>query len=180
MTRLSEEVRATVSPHKFGDSRRAAAAWILSGEGMADEETGDVDAGGYFARIGRTVVSCDSQGFVDATRYPSEAEARDVFHTLATPSVWALLEDPPAGCEAVASLYNWSTNYEAGRGPISLFLDLIGWSDEQLGEPIYSLKDASLGYVELDKLGLALREYSDRPSDVRAYVDQLLEAEARG
>lgn len=92
--------------------------------------------------------------------------------------VWQLIEEAPKHVEATADLYHWSTNYDAGKGPITLFLDLIGWSEDNIGEPLYSLKDASLGYVELDKLGLALREYADRPQDVREFVDQLLEAES--
>lgn len=96
--------------------------------------------------------------------------------------VWQLCEEPPQGCEAVADLYHWSTNYDAGCGPFSLFADLIGWSADELGQPIYSLDEAhrTLGYVELDKLGLALREYADRPHDVRGFVDELIAAESRG
>jgi hypothetical protein len=59
-----------------------------------------------------------------------------------------------------------------------LFLDLIGWSEDELGEPLYSLKNASLGYVELGKLAEALTEYADRPHDVREYVDALMAAES--
>jgi hypothetical protein len=54
-----------------------------------------------------------------------------------------------------------------------LFLDLIGWSEDELGEPY-----ASLGYVELGKLAEALTEYADRPHDVREYVDALMAAES--
>ncbi len=90
---------------------------------------------------------------------------------------WALLETPPEGCDAVGDLWSWSTNYDAGKGPATLFLDLIGWSEENIGCPLYSLNGASLGYVELDKLGLALREYADRPYDVKAFVDALMVAE---
>lgn len=98
---------------------------------------------------------------------------------MSTMTIWQMLEqDAPEGCEAVQDLYSWSLNYDAGRGPFALFIDLIGWSEDEIGEPIYSLKDASLGYVELDKLGLALREYADRPQDVRAYVDALMQAES--
>lgn len=95
--------------------------------------------------------------------------------------IWAMLEeDAPAGCKAVRDLYSWSLNYDAGKGPFTLFLDLLGWSDEQLGESMYDLDNASLGYVELDKLGLALREYAESPQNVREYVDQLLAAEYGG
>lgn len=100
---------------------------------------------------------------------------------MTTMDIWTMLEQkPPLGCDAVQDLYSWSLNYDAGKGPFALFLDLLGWSDEHMGEPIYSLADASskLGYVELDKLGLALREYAERPNEVREYVDALMAAES--
>lgn len=93
--------------------------------------------------------------------------------------VWELLDAPPDYASDVADLYHWSANYDAGKGPFTLFLDLIGWSADELGEPIYDMASASLGYVELGKLADALNEYANRPSDVREYVDALLEAEAR-
>ena len=93
--------------------------------------------------------------------------------------VWTLIEEAPPFASDTADLYHWSTNFNAGEGPMTLFLDLIGWSDDNIGETLYDLKDAALGYVELDKLGKALREYADRPQDVRAFVDELIEAEGR-
>jgi len=100
------------------------------------------------------------------------------FFLRAEETVEYLLEHAPNGCEAVASLYQWSTNYDPGKGPMTLFLDLIGWSDDELGEPLYSLADASLGYHELSELADALKAYTDAPHDVRSYVDALIEAEA--
>jgi hypothetical protein len=97
----------------------------------------------------------------------------------AEPDVWELCDAPPAGCEAVADLYHWSTNHDPGRGPFSLFADLIGWSDDELGAPIYNLADTSLGYLELGKLAAALAEYADDPHDVRAFVGKLIAAECR-
>jgi hypothetical protein len=88
--------------------------------------------------------------------------------------IWSFVEDAPDYAEAVADLWHWSTNYDCGKGPFTLFLDLIGWSDDALGEPLYSLRDASLGYIELGKLATALDKYTERPSDVRAWVDDLL------
>ena len=97
---------------------------------------------------------------------------------MSTMSIWEMLEqDAPQGCAAVQDLYSWSLNYAAGKGPFTLFCDLIGWSDDNIGETLYDLTDASLGYVELDKLGLALREYAARPQDVRKYTDALISAE---
>ena len=96
------------------------------------------------------------------------------------PNIWAMLEeDAPNGCEAVQDLYSWSLNYDAGKGPFTLLLDLIGWSEDEIGEPMYNLTSSSLGYVELDKLASALKEYADRPHEVRGYVDALMEAEGR-
>lgn len=92
--------------------------------------------------------------------------------------IWGALENPPTGCEEVADLYSWSLNYDPGKGPFALFLDMLGWSEDELGEPIYQLSSASLGYVELDKLADALKEYTERPHDVREYVDRLMRLES--
>lgn len=88
-----------------------------------------------------------------------------------------LLATDDARLEPVARLYNWSTNYDAGKGPFTLFLDLIGWSEDNVGEPLYNMRDSSLGYLELGYLAAALDTYSDNPSDVAAYVEHLMSAE---
>lgn len=93
-------------------------------------------------------------------------------------TVWQLIEDAPFTLADTCALYDWSTNFDPGHGPFVLFLDLIGWSGENYGEAFYDLSDASLGYMELEKLGRALSEYVCRPRDVRDFVDALMEAEA--
>lgn len=104
--------------------------------------------------------------------------------------VWTLIEEAPVTLCNVAELYHWSTNYDAGDGPFALFLDMIGWSDEEFGQALYGPTvryaenirtgswDERLGCVELAKLGAALTEYAVRPHDVRAFVDQLMRAES--
>jgi hypothetical protein len=95
-------------------------------------------------------------------------------------TIWTMLEEEaPTGCGAVQELYSWSLNYEPGKGPVVLFLDLIGWSEDTLGEPTFDLRSSPLGYVELSLLAKALDAYADRPHDVRAYVEALMEAELR-
>ena len=95
-----------------------------------------------------------------------------------TTDIWQLLEqDAPAGCDAVQDLYSWSLNYDAGKGPFALFLDLIGYSEEEFGEPIYVLATASVGYVELGKLAAALMQYAAAPHEVAEYVRTLMSAE---
>ena len=51
----------------------------------------------------------------------------------------------------------------------------------QLGEggALYDLAHKSLGYLELDYLADALKEYADRPGDVMEFVNKLMEAESR-
>jgi hypothetical protein len=96
---------------------------------------------------------------------------------LRAPDFWALLEDPPKACADVAALWSWSLNYDAGKGPATLFLDLIGWAQEEYGQALYNLADASLGYRELEYLRDALSEYLADPHSVREFVSTLLEAE---
>ena len=92
-------------------------------------------------------------------------------------NVETLIEEAGMNVWDVADLYSWSLNYEAGRGPFTLFLDLVGWSDEHYGETFYDLSNMSLGYVEIDKLGRALMQYAVNPHAVEQYVAALMEAE---
>jgi hypothetical protein len=88
--------------------------------------------------------------------------------------VWQYTENAPTNAQDVSDLWHWSTNYDAGRGPFTLFLDLIGWSDDNYGEKFYNMNDMSLGYVELDKLARALGQYALNPRDVERWVDGLM------
>jgi hypothetical protein len=92
-----------------------------------------------------------------------------------TTDIWTFTEEAPDYASATADLWHWSTNYDAGRGPFTLLLDLIGWSHDELGQPLYDMADPSLGYVELHKLAKALDEYTARPTDVRAWIDELMQ-----
>ena len=89
-----------------------------------------------------------------------------------------LLEQGESRFPEIVGLYQWSTNYEAGKTPFTLFIDLIGYSQEQFGESIYNLDKPSLGYLELDYLGDALKEYATIGSDAYDFVVSLMEAEA--
>ena len=82
--------------------------------------------------------------------------------------------------EPVGEFYRWSLNYEPGRNPWSVFLDLIGWSTENLGEPISDLKHASeiIGYYEACELGRVLILWGNTPKAVEAVVEAYNRAEA--
>ena len=95
-----------------------------------------------------------------------------------TETQYDVIEAAPAYAEAVARLWAWSENYN-GPTPATFFIDLIGYSDEHFGEPLGSLEMVSsrLGYLELDMLADALKEYANRPGDVEEYVNRLIMAE---
>jgi len=97
--------------------------------------------------------------------------------TITNPKFWELLETPPDYAAHTNALYEWSLNYDAGQGPITLFLDLIGYSADNYGANLYDLINTPLGYLELDYLGDALKEYATSPGDVMAWLEQLLSAE---
>lgn len=77
----------------------------------------------------------------------------------------------------IVSLYEWSTNYSAGNTPFTLFIDLIGYSVDEIGEPMYNLTNNPLGYLELDYLGDALKEYASKGESAYDFVIAILDAE---
>ena len=83
--------------------------------------------------------------------------------------------------EAISGLYSWSTNYNYPT-PFTYFLDLIGYSDEFVGDNLadWSKVSTNLGYLELDYLTNALKEYADRGESAYRFVLELLEAEQNG
>jgi hypothetical protein len=76
----------------------------------------------------------------------------------------------------VDDLWQWSENYQFPT-PASLFLDLIGYSTDEFGEPLCSGGAPNLGYREHHLLGWALLAYAHRPADVLERVGELLTAE---
>lgn len=96
--------------------------------------------------------------------------------TMTTPSnVWEFLDTPTPCADNVRALVNWSLNYDGRKGtPFHVFLDLIGRSTEQYGGLLVSGDPSEiLGYLELDYLADALRDYVARPHDVAAWLDEL-------
>jgi hypothetical protein len=80
--------------------------------------------------------------------------------------------------EEIKALRDWSMNYDF-PSPYSVFLDLIGWSKDELGEPLVKdLTLAPLGYLELDYLSDALKEVANHGQDAYDYAASLLEEEA--
>lgn len=95
-----------------------------------------------------------------------------------TKTVWAMIEEPPVYVAKTADLFQWAMACEH-RKPWTLFLDLVGFSAETYGYDITACGDVSdgLGYVELDYLGEALREYATNPNLVTEWITELLSCE---
>jgi hypothetical protein len=96
-------------------------------------------------------------------------------------TVWDLLENPPEAAANTAALIEWSMNFEIRKGtPYHLFLDLIGYSEEQYGAHLFTGEYSSiLGYMELDYLADALKEYALNPNAVISFIELVSAADMR-
>jgi hypothetical protein len=91
----------------------------------------------------------------------------------ATRNTWAIYEEPRNGAEHTTALFEWSRNYSYPT-PATLFLGLIGYEDmEGVAQGV------ALGYMELDYLGDALKEYANNPQLVNEAIAEILEAESK-
>jgi hypothetical protein len=88
----------------------------------------------------------------------------------ATRSTWDIYADPRKGAEETTALFEWSRNYSY-PSPATLFLGLIGYEDMDI------VQGVALGYLELDYLGDALKEYASNPQTVIQAIEEMLEAE---
>lgn len=89
-----------------------------------------------------------------------------------------LLDDRTERLEPIKDLWRESDNYDF-PSPLTLFLDLIGYSKEEYGVNFTTLDqiEAKLGYHELGSLGEALVTYSDRPEETLRLIKDLVEAD---
>jgi hypothetical protein len=65
--------------------------------------------------------------------------------------------------EKLTELHQWSKNFEPGKNPFALFLDIIGYSDEILGTNLIaepSKVHEFMGYTEYVMLGDALKVFN--------------------
>ena len=89
---------------------------------------------------------------------------------------YELLDNAPDYAQHTATLIRWSENYDH-PSHYSLFLDIIGFSDEEYGGYIcqgsYAETMSRFGYLECSHLAQALEEYSNRPQDVIAYIREI-------
>jgi hypothetical protein len=91
-----------------------------------------------------------------------------------------LIDNAPETLSRIARLWSVSSNYEY-PSPATVFIDLIGYTEKEFGEPLTTMKEAvrRLDFVGLGLIGQALDEYTDRPNDARVFIQELLDAEGR-
>ncbi len=97
--------------------------------------------------------------------------------TTTTRNTWEIYENPRLGAQHTTALFEWSRNFDAGKTPASVFLALISYEID--GEPfaLPNMTTACLGFMELDYLGDALKEYASNPETVSDAIAELLAAE---
>ena len=93
----------------------------------------------------------------------------------------------PPSASAIEELHDWSLNYNAGRNPYCVFLDLIGYASDRWGCDAYIAPPLSagagryesvLGYKELCMLSEALKVFENYGFDqVYLWCDSLNESE---
>ena len=93
----------------------------------------------------------------------------------------------PPQASAIEELHNWSLNYNAGRNPYCVFLDLIGYAYDRWGADAYIAPNITacsgrysevLGYKELCMLADALNIFENNGYDqVYEWCDALNESE---
>jgi hypothetical protein len=92
-----------------------------------------------------------------------------------TATLWEFLESPNERAKETQALFSWGLNCDIKGNPWLLFLDLIGWTEDELGESQRCQPSgSSYGYMELGYLADALTEYADNPHAVRAWVDLVM------
>ena len=97
---------------------------------------------------------------------------------MASDKYWKMLDtEYPDYVREVVTLANWSQNHDY-PSPMTLYLDLIGYSESELGERLCADKMPNLGFLELQFLGDAIKEYSDKPHEVYEWVCRLMEEES--
>lgn len=114
--------------------------------------------------------------------HPRDLEQRNqTMETTTQPqTIWELFENPPKFTEETSALAEWSLNYDIKTGtPFQIFLDLIGYSSEHFGTKLFGGDFSKvLGFMELDYLGDALKEYAEHPYAVGQFLAMMFDLEA--
>lgn len=92
-------------------------------------------------------------------------------------TVWDYMDNTHAPhAQHAQYLFTWGLNYDRANNPFLVYLDLIGWAEENYGERML-LDFPILGYLEMDLIGDALKEYANNPQSVDRWLIGLMNCE---
>jgi hypothetical protein len=94
-------------------------------------------------------------------------------------SIWDLLEEDIPNTQHTRDLFSWSLNFDHDSRPFNLFLDIIGWSNEHIGSTLFdvAMSQRCLGYVEVDYLADAMKEWANHPYAVEEWINLAMSLE---
>ena len=80
--------------------------------------------------------------------------------------------------EIIKDLFEWSANYESGKNPFCVYLDLIGYSEEYYGNNIVDNPNECLGYLEYTMLANCLALFENNGYDtIYNIIDEITQEE---
>ena len=80
--------------------------------------------------------------------------------------------------EKLKDLYEWSNNYESGKNPFCVYLDLIGYSKSYYGENIVKNPDECLGYLEYTMIANCLALFENNGYEtIYNIIDEITQEE---
>jgi len=80
--------------------------------------------------------------------------------------------------EKLTELYKWSANYESGKNPFCVYLDLIGYSKEHYGVNFVNNPNEYLGYLEYTMLANCLALFENNGYDtIYNIIDEITQEE---
>jgi len=83
--------------------------------------------------------------------------------------IWEELDEPKY--PAIADLMSWSTNCDFHASPWNLFLDIIDWSGEHIGERL--VPNATLDYIARPLVAKAILELDAVGEKAWNYISEL-------
>jgi hypothetical protein len=80
--------------------------------------------------------------------------------------------------EKLKELYEWSNNYESGKNPFCVYLDLIGYSKEHYGVNYVDNPSDYLGYLEYTMLSNCLALFENNGYEtIYNIIDEITQEE---